>query len=117
MPTESRTPPAALSRPEVGLDAEGFRRWLARSDGGPSLCYHTGFLLADRARDRALHELAEAALLASGAAPPVRRVGGGRHPRQVRDPPGPRLVDLVQRRLEDGRWEYVAVKVDRGPSP
>lgn len=100
-----------------GLDAEGFRRWLSRGDGAPSLVYHEGFLLLDRARDRAVDELAQAALLASGAEQPFRHVGPGRRPRLVRDPRGPRLVDLVQRRLDDGRWQYLAVKPNRGPAP
>jgi hypothetical protein len=93
--------------------AQDFRLWLEEDNAPPVYVYWTGWLVADAETDREARELAAAALFASGALPCVRRSGTGGSGSFVQPPAGPALIELSQRRLGDGLYEYRARKLPR----
>lgn len=94
--------------------AQDFRLWLEEPDAPPVYVYWQGWLPVDAQADPAVRELAAAVLYASGALPCTKRTGGnGRSGQCVQPDPGPALVELSQRRLGDGLYEYRARRLPR----
>jgi hypothetical protein len=80
-------------------DVNGFKNWLVAASPGASIVYYRGALVRERVahRDCSLHALA-AFVYGFGCSPDVN---------------GKRAscaVSLVQRRIDDGRYDYVAVR-------
>jgi len=99
-------------RPEP-TPAEQFQRWMQADDAPATRVYWTGLLAEDAATDREARELAKAVLFASGALPHTHRTGRNRSGTCIQPPAGPALVELSQRRLGEGLYEYRARKLSR----
>lgn len=97
--------------------AQDFRRWLEDPEASADRVYWKGWLPVDAQADPAVRELAAAALYASGALPCTRRTGDGRSGQIFQPPAGPALVELSQRRLGEGEYEYRARKLRGRRSP
>lgn len=92
---------------------QAFRLWLDEPDAPPVYVYWTGHLAADAEADREARELAAAVLYASGALPCTKRTGTGHNGQMSQPPAGPTRVELSQRRLGDGLYEYRARRLPR----
>jgi hypothetical protein len=107
--------PAWVTSDHATRALKQFRDWLESDDpASPATrVYWTGWLAEQMADCREVRELANAVLYASGALPHPRRTGPGNSGQIIQPPAGPALVELSQRRLGPGQYEYRARRLPR----